>query len=624
MKKIYINESQISKDLLLPKFVFDAVRSHNTSLGDNPAFPGEDDYPFDYLVLKERLRILHAQMKAEGIPLGNTDELTSYLSTLVRECKEMEKPIKDSLEKLCENAVNKLFAFPEGAINFKCRLVDKVQYNAQIGTTPEDSHNRKFRFKDISDFELSKGAVAKRRLINSLIMGAAEYYTNMKTLYMDELYKINPQLLGLYDKIMTLNSYLTFVTKEKIDDFHPMQGSFVEVHVGFNGKKSTIEAQGVIFPLMLHDAIKGFFELFSVYGLPRDTEKAKYIISKADFLLAEPWDMRFGVKLWSIIFDRMELVDDTNIVPYVFMELVQLPTEEFNVVMKELFMNTEKGDELMKGIIEKSKHNDGYQKFKNRINARNIDRSVIADSYFTASELDSYDIDGEGDGDVIEELNESAENLDFPLYHYTFLKFLVEMLKSGKFETSNRDIDYYKDDKIDGNYISGSKSRPYISFTRDKMYNVNMDKRWYDYGSKNEDLGPQIRIQFNPAFVKNVRYGRLQPYHYSDDYPDQREEKLFLRKNTDSIPFDIRFIDKIDILARGNTINDSKPLLDELASFPGVSDKTNVYFVDSAASQRKIDKTTGDILKGNNYKSYAKFLSGDENYAIPLTRMLSN
>jgi hypothetical protein len=71
--------------------------------------------------------------------------------------------------------------------------------------------------------------------------------------------------------------------------------------------------------------------------------------------------------------------------------------------MKELFMSTEKGDELMNAIIKKSKYNDGYQKFKNRINARNMDRAVIADSYFTASELDSYNIDGEEDSNVITE-----------------------------------------------------------------------------------------------------------------------------------------------------------------------------------------------------------------------------
>jgi hypothetical protein len=94
------------------------------------------------------------------------------------------------------------------------------------------------------------------------------------------------------------------------------------------------------------------------------------------------------------------------------MELVQLSTEKFNIVMKELFMGTEKADELMAKIIEKSKYNDGYQKFKNRINARNMDRSVIADSYFTATELDSYDIDGKEEGEVIKEDSVEGENFE--------------------------------------------------------------------------------------------------------------------------------------------------------------------------------------------------------------------
>ena len=65
MKKIYINESQINKELLLPKFLFDAVVKHETSLGDNPAFPEEDDYPFDYTVLKEGFKDLLAVLQSQ-------------------------------------------------------------------------------------------------------------------------------------------------------------------------------------------------------------------------------------------------------------------------------------------------------------------------------------------------------------------------------------------------------------------------------------------------------------------------------------------------------------------------------------------------------------------------------
>lgn len=435
MKKIYINESQINKELLLPKFLFDAVVKHETSLGDNPAFPEEDDYPFDYTVLKEGFKDVCEQMKDVGIPIANTDDMVSELGAMVNMAKELEKPVRDSLTKICENAINRLFAIPEGAVNIRCRLVDKVIYGSSIGVTPEISTDRKFRFKDIKDFGLSKAAIAKRRLINSLIMGASDFYMSMITLYQEDINKLNPELLGLYDKIITLNRYLTFVLNEELSDEKPKQGSFVEVHVGSNGKKNTIDAQGVIFPLLFHDLIKGFFELFSVHGLPLDGEKAEYIIGKSDFLLAEPWDMRFGTKLWQLIFDRLELSDDTNIVPYVFMELVKLPAEEFNPVMQELFMQTEKGDEIINKLIEKSRYNDGYQKFKNRVNARNVDRSMIADSYFTASELDGYDIDGKEDERVIQE--DDAESALWNGKRYRFYNDDVKSITFFMMEDGN-------------------------------------------------------------------------------------------------------------------------------------------------------------------------------------------
>jgi hypothetical protein len=213
---------------------------------------------------------------------------------------------------------------------------------------------------------------------------------------------------------MALNEYILFVTEEQMNDDRPKQGSYVEVHVGSNENKSTIEAQGVIFPLLLHDTLKGLFELFSVHGLPEDKDKREYIIKKSDFLLAEPWDMRLGVPLWNRIFGR---IGEANIIPYIFMYLIKLPTEEFNQSMKELLMNTERGDEIMHELTVAAQHNDGYQKFKKRINARNVDRAVIADSYFTAAELDGFNIDGEdSDGDVIEEVNEDVSELDHTTY----------------------------------------------------------------------------------------------------------------------------------------------------------------------------------------------------------------
>ena len=54
MKYIYIKEESLidfATKRLLPKFLFNAVKNHMTSLGDNRAFPNGDVYPFDYVII---------------------------------------------------------------------------------------------------------------------------------------------------------------------------------------------------------------------------------------------------------------------------------------------------------------------------------------------------------------------------------------------------------------------------------------------------------------------------------------------------------------------------------------------------------------------------------------------
>lgn len=402
-KKIYINENSISSmkgGNLLPKFLYNMVKSHTTSLGDNEAFPSGDDFPFDYAILKKRFSQVCDAIDELGIRTKSEDYLMSELSRLIKECKELEKPIRDSLEKICENAVNRLFAIPKESINLTCKLVDKVKFSRSVRVMPESNDEIKYTFADISDIDVSKKAVGKRRFINSLIQGACYTYSRYEELYGEDINKINPNLLNLYRDIITINDYLLFTKKEEMSDEKPMQGSYVETTLGSDGRRTTINSQGVIFPLLLHDTIRGFFELFSSHGLPSDVSKAKYIIRKSDFVLAEPWDMRFGVELWDMIFGDVE---DTNAIPYMFTRLIECPTNEFNLLCKEILSGTEKGSQIKQELLSKATYDNDYQAFTNRINARNVDKSLIADSYFTASELDGLELDDNQDVEVIEE-----------------------------------------------------------------------------------------------------------------------------------------------------------------------------------------------------------------------------
>ena len=410
MKKIYINEgfmSNVVKGRLLPQFLFKLVKTHTTSLGDNEAFPTSDEYPFDYALLKERYNEVCDAIDDIGLESLDEDYLMSELSSLVTKCKELETPVRDALEKVCENALNKLFAIPEESINMTFKLVDRIKFKSPIRMRPESSDSLKYNFKDIADIDLSNKAIGKRRFIDALIQGASYLYANVEGLYIDDIDRINPELPRLYRKIRIINDFLLFTKKEEMSDDKPMQGSYVETHLGIDDAKTTIKAQGIIFPLLFHEAIKGLFELFSAHGLPQDREKAQYIIRKADFVLAEPWDLRLGVGLWRMIFGGVE---DTNMIPYMFTSFVKIPTDEFNLSVKEILSNTEKGNEIINALMTDAEYDNGYQQFTNRINARNVDKSLIQDSYFTGAETSGFEIDSEEEEGVIEE-NEDADTL---------------------------------------------------------------------------------------------------------------------------------------------------------------------------------------------------------------------
>lgn len=404
MRKIYLKENSLQSVLtqrLLPQFLFKMVKTHTTSLGDNEIFPSGDEYPFDYMLLKERYNEVCEAIEELGIQDLSEDNLMSELSSLIKECKELEMPIRDTLERICENAVNRLFAIPSEILNIKCRLVDKIKFKNAIRLRPESDSDIKYTFSDVHDIEFSKKAISKRRVIDSLIQGGSYLYANIIGLYIDEINRINPKLIQLYRAITIINDYLLFTKKEEMTDDKPMQGSYVETHLGMDDEKTTIKVQGIIFPLLLQETIKGLFELFSAHGLPTDREKAKYIVRKADFVLAEPWDLRLGVGLWKRIFGK---VQDTNMIPYMFTNLVRMSEDEFTNSMKEILSNTKRGDEIVNDLMQSAEYDNGYQQFTNRINAKNLDKSLIKDSYFTGAETNGLEIDDEpSDGDVIEE-----------------------------------------------------------------------------------------------------------------------------------------------------------------------------------------------------------------------------
>jgi hypothetical protein len=118
----------------------------------------------------------------------------------------------------------------------------------------------------------------------------------------------------------------------------------------------------MVFPVLIHELVKGVMELLSGHGLPKDKKVGKYVIDKADFLAAEPWDMRLGPAIWDRFTDSIDS-DDFKNKHHIYSELVSLPVREFNQKMKEIMAGTEEGKKVVKEIAKKIKSELNEEEF---------------------------------------------------------------------------------------------------------------------------------------------------------------------------------------------------------------------------------------------------------------------
>ena len=370
----------------LPDDIVQAIIQNRTSLGNNPAIPDIFDTPYLLRACQKRFESIKEELKSIGSIDADGNTINEVLSSLLLKCKKLEEPIRNELEKICFNYVIDILSVPEDSVKLTMELVDEVDVSGDsILLDPFDGDDE---FDDVTQASEIRSEVFKRRMLDAICMGIGlQEGENIDDDLKSEIEKLNPELPELYRDIMTLNKMSLF-EKEDIgmSDDNKMQLGTVEVFLGNSDEKVGIHAQGVIFPILLCETIRGFFELFASHGLPKDLDTAKIVLGKADFLKAEPWDMRIGPHIWDMIGKSLNdaLFDD---LPYLFKRISSLSIDKFNFLMKEILAGTKKGKEIMSFLCNKAKSDKEYLKFVEKMGKMRTDKGIITDDYIHPEEL---------------------------------------------------------------------------------------------------------------------------------------------------------------------------------------------------------------------------------------------
>jgi hypothetical protein len=194
---------------------------------------------------------------------------------------------------------------------------------------------------------------------------------------------------GGFDLLKNGKSYFATIvgdTIEIMDENIPPQYQYInEAESGI-----TIRARAINFPMLVHELIKGLYELISLQGFKGDKASNQAVVDKVDLLKNEPSDIRYG----KFIFDALNDVfvnsnyDDPRIREFFFQEVYQLDDTDFisfieNSINDQLTPSQKRWVESTLKSISLDLRDDDYD-------ATGLDEIKITKP-FTESFLESFD-----------------------------------------------------------------------------------------------------------------------------------------------------------------------------------------------------------------------------------------
>ncbi len=276
---------------------------------------------------------------------------------------QVEARNKKKLEDLAIKASLDETEVPEGWVEIDAQLgspidVSNFRYEPDQEEEDEEEQEEKqsldipsFDVEDLTDEEELELEKHKRNIINAIIQGAAKkgHYIFQKPSIKRELHKINPELFGLYLAIMAVNDYMYF-TQEQMIEMMSQTGQGVAGKVeldpggddeegeegGDEGESeidTVIKAQGMIFPILCHEIIKGIEESKARHGLPKEPGMRQKVQSQVDLLSNEPMQLRIGPeiveKIRFALPDPMFEDENKGLINWFHILLYQIPAQEF-------------------------------------------------------------------------------------------------------------------------------------------------------------------------------------------------------------------------------------------------------------------------------------------------------
>jgi len=358
------------------------ILGKETPYSNHPAMP-KMSRDFIELVSSKRFKDTVTKLRSalttsvgSTAPLTTGNPLTNLLmlvQSALSQSMRIERDNKQTLEKLAVALVTKELSIPKGALQFDAKLIGLGQSESteKMRRQSEEPSREEMTdlFKDAANHENEIEAFldamdtfdkekAKRRLINSLIGGAAKKGQYMYHLVSEKLNEIHPDLIELYTVTTAIIDHLYWLYPEETIEAMSGSGGGEAGTSEINNETDppTVIARGINFPTLVHELIKGVYEVFGTHGLPDDPRQAEMIMGSQDTVPAEAWDLKLGPVFWELLqksypIEVLSEEDMKYIQHYLFMRISAMKADDFFELFREVLEEKPAGREKIQRMV---------------------------------------------------------------------------------------------------------------------------------------------------------------------------------------------------------------------------------------------------------------------------------
>lgn len=143
---------------------------------------------------------------------------------------------------------------------------------------------------------------------------------------------------------------------KSLEDGEDVEDMGEEVEELFSEGKPKIKVRGMDFSMLLHETVKGIYELIARAGLPKDETLTRNVMLNTSSFSDEAEDFKYGPYIAADLRDFINKNNNVdkypNVRENVFGKLMLLPADEFLSSMKNILLESPEGRQIIDNLID--------------------------------------------------------------------------------------------------------------------------------------------------------------------------------------------------------------------------------------------------------------------------------